>query len=240
MNNLDLAMSYKCRASGLSDIAASIKKDEVPKGVMTHLKKWILERTHNERIPMANKYTVKGNRAETEAVEFVEEHCPDLGGLLLPNELGQKSNDFFQGTWDVMTPNGEKIIDIKNSFTAETFPFYEEVIPTKGYDLQVGVGYCSISGATEGEVIYCLMNASIDEIANEAARYCFQTGQEESEEIFAMFKKRMTYDHLEPLQRIKRFTVKKDPVLIGLFEKRVIACRSELLSILNKYRPHKI
>lgn len=229
-------MSYKCRASGIGEISAYLNKDEVPKGAMTHLRKWLLERTHNERIPMANKYTVKGNRAEDEAIEFVQEYCPDLGGLLIKNEKFRE-NDHFQGTWDVITPNGQKIIDIKNSFTAETFPFYEAEIPTKGYEKQVGVGYCSIADAPEGEVIYCLMNASIDEISNEVSRYCYSTGQEETEEIFELFKKRMTYDHLEPLQRIKRFSFKRMDKDIELTKKRVEACRVELLSMLNTYRP---
>ena len=219
---------FKIRASEIGDISGYLGKEvkELPKGAQTYCKKWLLSKTHNEPLPFANKYTQKGIRAEDESIKLIQKV---LGYDFLLKEDSYASNEWVHGHCDVLQP--DEVIEIKNSYLAETFPFYEVECPNNGYFLQ-SQGYMDIYERESCKLIYTLINATEKEIENETLKYCRAIDSEYTEEIENLFRQRMTYDHLKDEHRIKVFEFKRDDNVINQIHDRVEMCRTYINSIL--------
>jgi hypothetical protein len=80
----------------------------------------------------SSRYTDKGLQCEDEAISLVNDV---LGlGFIFKNEE-HFNNDWITGTPDVNT--NEILLDIKCSYEAHTFPFFETEIPNKDYFFQL-------------------------------------------------------------------------------------------------------
>src|SRR3546814_19537504 len=121
---------------------------------------------YKRRKDFASKYFDKGNACEDAAIEYASQHL-EWGDVKKNDEWFE--DDFFQGTRDVMMPDRGIISDIKNSWDCFTFPLYDTVIPTKGYDDKLK-GYMHLTGYEQDEVVYCLMYAPLDLMNTEISR----------------------------------------------------------------------
>ncbi len=65
------------------------------------------------------------------------------------------------------TPGG--ILDIKCSYEAHTFPFFEDEIPTKDYYYQLQ-GYMWLTGKDEALLCYCLIDTPLQIVRDEIRR----------------------------------------------------------------------
>lgn len=105
-----------------------------------------------------NKYVNKGLRMEDDAIKLL-------------SSIHQKSyvknekffqNDFICGTPDII--DGDKIIDIKCSWSKATFPLFPEEAHNVTYEYQMR-GYMMLTGCQSADVIYCLMSTPSDLIS---------------------------------------------------------------------------
>jgi hypothetical protein len=84
---------------------------------------------------------IKGNECEDMCLSFVMEQVDK--GFLFKNEE-HFTNDWLTGTPDVVTD--QVLIDVKNSFTGSTFPWFETECPNKEYFYQLqGYMFLTIS-----------------------------------------------------------------------------------------------
>jgi predicted phage-related endonuclease len=79
----------------------------------------------------------------------------------------QFKNDYFVGTPDIITE--DSIIDIKTSWDATTFPWFDSELPNKDYMYQL-LAYMDLTGKLNGYVAYCLINHAEDAIQDEIRR----------------------------------------------------------------------
>lgn len=190
--------NFRLRASASSQIMG-IKA--LGKTGHSFIEGWVKEQVYGRRKHLSNKYLDKGNACENEAIELVSSECFD-GAMMFKNEEFFR-NDYFTGTPDLI--HDGKIIDIKCSWDAFTFPLFEKELPTKDYFYQMQV-YMQLTGLDKAEVIYCLMNTPEDLI--------YKENPEDH-----------NYDNIETKYRIKRFEVLRDDEVIEKMKSRVIESR---------------
>ena len=211
----------KVRCSALGQVMTnSRKKGELSKTAQSYLKKCLKEELYDTRITFSNKYTEKGIEMEEEAIELVADRY-DLGFLDKNEE--HFSNEFITGTPDVIT--SDTVRDIKCSWSLDTFPAFEEDIPTKDYYWQLQ-GYMWLTGKDVAYLDYCLMDTPALLIDSELKRLEFSKGSELTEDQADEAIKQLTFSRHEPALRVKTFRVERNEEEIEAIKARVNECRT--------------
>lgn len=225
---------FKIRCSQISQIMTNDKSGKgIGKTVESYLDGWIKEQLYSRRKEFTSKYTDKGNRVEPLAIDFIADVL-DFG-MLIKNEQ-EFENEYLTGTPDVITT--KIIIDNKSPWDCFTFPLFETKI-NEDYFYQ-GQGYMSLTGRNEYKLIYTLMDASEEEIFNEAQKHCYKNDIELDDEVLQYFTKKMTYTDIPNELRIKVYDFQKDDEIIQKIYNRVELCRqyiSDKLSSSNFKTP---
>jgi hypothetical protein len=161
-----MVMVMKIRASQLGKIMTSPKtKGEVlSKTCKTYIQELAIEHKYGIRKEFWSRYTDKGNECEDEAIELVNDVL-NLGFIFKNDE--NLNNEWITGTPDVNT--NEILLDVKTSWDATTFPFFEDEIPNKDYYYQLQ-GYLWLTGKTEALLCYCLVNTPFQIVEDEVRR----------------------------------------------------------------------
>jgi len=192
----------------------------------SYVKEFLTEQRFKRTKEFRNKYTDKGIIMEDEAIDVVADHFGY--GMLLKNEESFE-NDFMKGTPDVIM--SDTIIDVKNSWSPFTFPFFEECIDTNYY--WQGQVYMELTGKENYQLIYVLLDTPEHLIEKEAYFYAKDQGYDElDEKIYDQFKAKMTYSDIPIEDRIKRFSFERNQDDIDLIIERVKECR-ELIETLK-------
>lgn len=204
----------------LKVLLAKKNNPELPDGVKTYCKGWKKSKVYKRKAEFSSKYTQKGNIVEDNSIDFVSDYL-DLGMIF-------KNEDFFEDEFMTGTPDvilKDYIIDVKNSWSWETFPLFETEIPNDDYYWQAQV-YMHLVGRDSYKLIYTLMDTPLHLIEKEAYYWCVNNGYEELDmDIYNKFVAKMTYSDVEDKNRIKIFDIKYNKKDIELLQERVKLCR---------------
>ena len=212
----------KIRASQLGKIMTSPKtKGEVlSKTCKTYIQELAIENTYGIRKEFWSRYTDKGNECEDEAIELVNDVL-NLGFIFKNDE--NLNNEWITGTPDVNT--NEILLDVKTSWDATTFPFFEDEIPNKDYYYQLQ-GYMWLTGKSESLLCYCLVNTPFQIVEDEVRReHWKQNLIDESLDLRDFVQKKHNFDHIPKEKRLKVFKIAKDEEIIEKIKQRVEECR---------------
>lgn len=135
--------------------------------------------------PIVNRYLDKGINQELESIQL-------LNSVRFENFEKNKQrveNDWLTGECDILT--NEKIIDIKTSWSLDTFPELPEDIDSKDYEWQ-GRAYMMLFERHEFELVYCMVS-TWDEFLT----------QYDDKSIHKV-------DHIDPRFRITSITFERD------------------------------
>lgn len=149
-------------------------------------------------------------------------------------------NEYLTGEPDIII--NDKIIDIKSSYDFATLLSNIGKPLNSLYEYQV-LGYMALTGATEAEICYCLVNMPQEMINSEKKRifYALNATTEESPEYLRQISKlenNMSFDEIPIQERLVRFPVQRDEEAINKIYKRVEACR-EWLKEFDKFHSAK-
>lgn len=111
-------------------------------------------------IELNNKYVTKGLQCEEHSIQLLNDV---LFTNYEKNEV-RKSTDILTGECDIYTP--ELIIDIKTSWSFETFPATPDDINIKDYEYQLR-GYMYLYNVDKAALAYCMVNTPPDLIGFE-------------------------------------------------------------------------
>jgi len=101
--------------------------------------------------PLVNRYLDKGTNQELESIQLLNAvRFEDFK----KNDIRQ-TNDFMTGECDIVTVSS--IIDIKTSWSLDTFPELPEDIDAKDYEWQ-GRAYMYLYDKPEFELVYCMVS----------------------------------------------------------------------------------
>jgi len=217
---------YLCHASAVGKIMtnARSKTELLSKTAKTAVEEQLLFNEFGIKKDFSNRYTERGTNQEEDSILFFSKVSGHFG--VFKNEKKYK-NDYFVGTPDIVTD--EAIIDIKTSWDATTFPFFESELPTKDYLYQV-LAYMDLTGLKKGYVAYCLINHTEDAIQDEIRRETWKLKaidptDEQALEIEQKVRDKMQYDRIPENLRVKIFEVEYNEDTINEMKQRVEECR---------------
>lgn len=177
----------KWRASQIGKLMTTSrsKTDVLSQTAKSYINQIAKENFYGYKAPLVNRYLDKGIHQELEsinllnAVRFTDNKKNTL----------RLENDFITGECDIIT--NESIIDIKTSWSLDTFPELPEDIDSKEYEWQ-GRAYMMLYNRFEFELVYCMVS-TWDE---------FLTQYDDK----ALHK----VDHIDPKKRITSLMIERD------------------------------
>jgi hypothetical protein len=199
---------------------ARSKSEVLSKTCKSYLQELAIEEMYGIKKEFSSRYTDKGVEVERTSIDLIQDNC-DFGFMYKNEEHFE--NDYLIGTPDVNTDN--ILLDVKSSYDATTFPWFEEEIPNKDYYFQLQ-GYMALCNKRKSVLAYCLVNTPYQIVEDEVRRAHWKEHLiDESEELRADVEARHNFDHIPPEKRIKTFEVRYDKEVIKAIYERIKECR---------------
>lgn len=220
----------KVRASSIGKIMSTPRKsgEVLSQTAKTYVQDLVLEEKYEIKKEFSSRYTDKGNQVEDLSIALVNEV---LNYNFIYKNDEQFENDWITGTPDVNTD--EVLIDVKSSWDASTFPWFETEIPNKDYYYQLQ-GYMWLTGKKESVLAYCLINTDFEMVEDEIRRAHWKLHLiEENDQLRKDIEAKHKFDHIPKNRRVKYWFVQRDESVIEQIKERVELCR-EYYNLLMK------
>jgi hypothetical protein len=192
--------------------------------VLSQTAKSYIEDLFNElefgyRKEFSSRYTDKGLEMEDEAIQFASEQ---FDWEFVVKNTERFTNDYITGEPDINTDN--LLADIKCSWSLDTYPMFEADLKNKDYYWQLQ-GYMWLTGKTQAELVYCLMNTPLQIVEDEVRRAHWKAGLiDEDIDLRHEVQLKHNYDNIPSKLRVKRYIVERDEKAIEkIIEKVEIA-----------------
>ena len=220
----------KVRCSQIGKIMTNPRKsgEVLSQTAKTYVQDLVLEEKYGIRKEFSSRYTDKGNEVEDLSIGLVNDV---LNYKFIYKNDEHFTNDWITGTPDVNTD--EVLIDVKSSWDASTFPFFETELPNKDYYYQLQ-GYMWLTGKMESVLAYCLIDTPLEMVEDEVRRAHWKLHLiEESKELREEIESKHKFSHIPKNRRVKYWFVQKDESVIEQIKERVELCR-EYYNLLMK------
>ena len=221
----------KIRSSAIGKIMTNpkTKGESLSQTTKTYLQELAVQEVYNIRKEFSSRYTDKGNEVEELSIAL----CNDVLnlGFIYKNEE-HFSNDWITGTPDVNT--NEILLDVKSSWDATTFPFFDTELKNKDYFYQLQ-GYMWLTDKEESLLCYCLIDTPLQIVEDEIRREHWKASLiEESLDLRAFVQAKHTFGHIPKEKRVKTFRIAKDDEVIESIKTRIEECREYYNELINK------
>lgn len=220
----------KVRASQIGKIMATPRKagEVLSETAKTYVHDLVLEEKYGIKKEFSSRYTDKGNEVEEIGIALVNE--------VLNYKFIYKNYEFFENEWVKGTPDvntDEVLLDVKCSWDATTFPFFDTEVPNKDYFFQLQ-GYMWLTGKQESILAYCLINTPFQMVEDEIRRAHWKFNLiEENTELRKEVESKHVFDHIPEHKRVKYWFIRRDEAVIEKIKERVELCR-EYYNLLMK------
>ena len=220
----------KVRCSQIGKIMTNPRKsgEVLSQTAKTYVQDLVLLEKYGIRKEFSSRYTDKGNDVEELSIALVNE--------VLNYKFIYKNDEHFNNDWVTGTPDvntDEVLIDVKSSWDASTFPFFETEIPNKDYYFQLQ-GYMWLTGKQESVLAYCLIDTPLEMVESEVRRAHWNAliiG--EDEQLRKEVESKHKFGHIPNNRRVKYWFVQRDEQVIEQIKERVELCR-EYYNLLMK------
>lgn len=216
----------RCSALGALFTEPRAKSELISATLKTHLNDWYLEKKYGVRTEIRSRYTDKGIQLEDEAIR---EYNKLFGTNHFKNDEFFE-DDFIQGTPDIVSD--DEVLDIKCSFSLDSFPILEKKMNNKNYYAQLQ-GYMRLTGKSKAKLVYVLLDTPEDIIVREAKGIMYKEKLPDDflDILIEEVREAHTYSHIPIKDRIKIFEVLRDEDMINNIDQKVIFSREYIDSI---------
>ena len=213
-------MKIRCSSLGKIMTSSRSKSEVLSQTAKSYIEELAKEHLFGIKKVFKSRYTDKGNEVEEQAIELTEDV---LGFEFLTKNEKYFENDYIKGTPDVITTS--LIIDVKSSWSGETFPFFETELPNKDYYYQV-MGYMWLTGKKDALISYCLVNTPEEIVNDEIRRTAWGKYEiEPSEETIREVQSVHNFSHIPKDRRVKAFHVEYNEGVVNEMKTRIEECR---------------
>lgn len=216
--------------------------DPLTTGAKSYLKRLYGEVKYGKNsivMEKGTKYMNKGKLAEQESLDLIS----FIDGVEYKKNEQRVKNEFVTGIPDSFRGKSvyeaEYVPDVKSSWSFETFieNVGKPLNPIYWWQLQ---GYFDLTGASLGEVSYCLVNTPLSIIEEEKAKLqrrmdAATIENPEYKEAERNLINSMTFDDIPVLERRLKFEVKRDEDAIQKLHDKIPQCRDYLFEIQEKH-----
>ena len=223
-------MKIRCSAIGKIMTSPKTKGELLSQTTKTYLQELAIEEVYGIRKEFSSRYTDKGNEVEDLSIALCNDVL-DLGFIYKNEE--HFTNDWITGTPDVNT--NEILLDVKSSYDATTFPFFDTDLKNKMYFYQLQ-GYMWLTGKQESLLCYCLIDTPLQIVEDEIRREHWKASLiEEDLNLRDFVQAKHTFGHIPKEKRLKTFIIERDQDVIEEIKTRIEQCRdyyNDLIKIL--------
>jgi hypothetical protein len=222
-------MKIRCSSIGKIMTNPKTKGETLSQTTKTYLQELAVQEVYGIRKEFSSRYTDKGNEVEELSIAL----CNDVLnlGFIYKNEE-HYSNEWIAGTPDVNT--NEILLDVKSSWDATTFPFFDTELKNKDYFYQLQ-GYMWLTEKQESLLCYCLIDTPLQIVEDEIRREHWKASLiEESLDLRAFVQSKHTFGHIPKEKRVKTFVIQKDDEVIEAIKTRIEECREYYNELINK------
>ena len=222
-------MKIRCSAIGKIMTSPKSKGEVLSQTTKTYLQELAIEEIYGIRKEFSSRYTDKGNEVEDLSIAL----CNDVLdiGFIYKNEE-HFTNDWITGTPDVNT--NEILLDVKSSWDATTFPFFDTELKNKDYLYQLH-GYMWLTGKEESLLCYCLIDTPLQIVEDEIRREHWKANLiDESLDLRAFVEAKHMFGHIPKEKRLKSFKIAKDEQVIEDIKTRIEQCREYYNELIQK------
>jgi hypothetical protein len=212
-------MIVRCSSLGKLMIEPRSKSEVLSQTAKSYIEDLFNELEFGYRKEFSSRYTDKGLEMEDEAIQFASEQF-DWDFVVKNTE--RFTNDYITGEPDINTDS--LLADIKCSWSLDTYPMFEADLKNKDYYWQL-MGYLWLTGKTQAELVYCLMNTPLQIVEDEVRRAHWKAGLiDEDIDLRHEVQTKHNYDNIPSKLRVKRYIVERDEKAIEkIIEKVEIA-----------------
>jgi hypothetical protein len=144
-------MIFRCSSLGKLMVSPRTKGEVLSETAKTYIRQIAKEDFYGYNSELNNKYLSKGTNQELESIELLnavrfEEYTKNKDRI---------TTDILTGECDIITD--DTIIDIKTSWSLETFPATASEAHDKDYEWQVR-GYMMLYNRPKAEVVFCMVS----------------------------------------------------------------------------------
>jgi hypothetical protein len=214
-----MVMVVRCSSLGKIMTDPRSKSEIISATAKSYIEELFKENYFGYRKEFSSRYTDKGLEMEDDAIQFASEQF-DWDFVVKNTE--RFTNDYITGEPDINTDN--LLADIKCSWSLDTYPMFEAEMKNKDYYWQLQ-GYMWLTGKTQAELVYCLMNTPLQIVEDEVRRAHWKAGLiDEDIDLRHEVQTKHNYDNIPSKLRVKRYIVERDEKAIEkIIEKVEIA-----------------
>jgi hypothetical protein len=212
-------MIVRCSSLGKLMTEPRSKSEVLSQTAKSYIEDLFNELEFGYRKEFSSRYTDKGLEMEDEAIQFASEQ---FDWEFVVKNTERFTNDYITGEPDINTDN--LLADIKCSWSLDTYPMFEADLKNKDYYWQLQ-GYMWLTGKTEAELVYCLMNTPLQIVEDEVRRAHWKAGLiDEDIDLRHEVQLKHNYDNIPSKLRVKRYIIERDEKAIEkIIEKVEIA-----------------
>jgi len=212
-------MIVRCSSLGKLLTEPRSKSEVLSQTAKSYIEDLFNELEFGYRKEFSSRYTDKGLEMEDEAIQFASEQ---FDWEFVVKNTERFTNDYITGEPDINTDS--LLADIKCSWSLDTYPMFEADLKNKDYYWQLQ-GYMWLTGKTEAELVYCLMNTPLQIVEDEVRRAHWKAGLiDEDIDLRHEVQTKHNYDNIPSKLRVKRYIVERDDKAIEkIIEKVEIA-----------------
>lgn len=212
-------MIVRCSSLGKLMTEPRSKSEVLSQTAKSYIEDLFNELEFGYRKEFSSRYTDKGLEMEDEAIQFASEQ---FDWEFVVKNTERFTNDYITGEPDINTDN--LLADIKCSWSLDTYPMFEADLKNKDYYWQLQ-GYMWLTGKTEAELVYCLMNTPLQIVEDEVRRAHWKAGLiDEDIDLRHEVQTKHNYDNIPSKLRVKRYIIERDEKAIEkIIEKVEIA-----------------
>ena len=232
---------YLVRASSIGDLMTGgrTKGAEWGDTSLGIIRKAVLSNKYGIEEYVTSKHMEKGILNEAEGLEM---YRTIVGGSFPIDDIKQRlMNNYCSGEPDLI--HDGIVVDIKNSWSANTFPFWDTEIKNKAYIYQLQA-YLWLSGLESAKLVYTLTTTPEHIRQQEIQRLWFRLMDKPENAIKEQFEveemateiisKEMIFDHIPVANRVKIFEVARDEEMIEAIQKRIELARDKYDELYNQ------
>jgi hypothetical protein len=212
-------LTIRCSSLGKLMTEPRSKSEVLSQTAKSYIEDLFNELEFGYRKEFSSRYTDKGLEMEDEAIQFASEQ---FDWEFVVKNTERFTNDYITGEPDINTDS--LLADIKCSWSLDTYPMFEADLKNKDYYWQLQ-GYMWLTGKTEAELVYCLMNTPLQIVEDEVRRAHWKAGLiDEDIDLRHEVQTKHNYDNIPSKLRVKRYIVERDEKAIEkIIEKVEIA-----------------
>ena len=231
----------RCHALGILTTEPKLVKDKeagnLSEGAKTYLKKVYAETKYNRKKDFTSKYTEKGTETQKDCLTLI---CR-LDKTLYKENEERLSNNYITGILDFYdgdtVETAKYVIENKSAWDIHTFLGYLGEKLDRAWWSQ-GQGYLDLSGAKEGEISICLVDATDSMILEEKRKLLWKMADKAATEYNPEYleacvelERSMTFPDIPMEHRRIKHPIQRDDTFIEKVYRTVEKCRIYLAEL---------